>query len=220
MKIPDARGLDATHEVSAQIRSGYLPEKSGPPFKGNVLFYEGLDDSMLNHSALFEKLSNTGYRVIAFDYMGQGGQGGSTGNMDSTRITDIPQIGTLAWNRHARDLQHFPGKTVIGWSTGGLAAYYAAYKGLVDKAVLVAPEIAASSAPGKNLSHFALDLQDKGFQARHAWKIPASVKGLALLPSDASQEVRAAISAHAPNFQLTELNEDPTDAILTFIQKP
>jgi alpha-beta hydrolase superfamily lysophospholipase len=132
--------LGIPHEVSAQLRSGYLPENPAVPFRGNVIFYEGLGDSMLNHAPLFKKLTDAGYRVIAFDYMGQGG---STGTMDNTRIEDIPRIGALAWSKYARDTNAFPAKTVIGWSTGGLAAYYQAHLGQLDKVVLIAPGISA-----------------------------------------------------------------------------
>lgn len=62
------------HVTREKIRMGYYPEQG--VFKGNILYYEGLGDSMLNHAPLFEKLSQNGYRVIAFDYMGQGGSSG------------------------------------------------------------------------------------------------------------------------------------------------
>ncbi len=137
--------LSCEHEVSAQLRAGYLPENPAVPFKGDVIYYEGLGDSMLNHAPLFEKLTGAGYRVVAFDYMGQGG---STGDMDDTRIKDIPKIGSLAWKQFARNPRSKP--TIIGWSTGGLAAYYAAHSDEAGKVVLIAPGIAPNSVVGEN----------------------------------------------------------------------
>src|SRR5690606_21112615 len=76
--------------VTPTIRAGYLPHEG--EFKGNILYFQGLGDSMLNHDPLFLKISKAGYRIIAFDYMGQGG---STGKMDNTRIKYIPWIGEI-----------------------------------------------------------------------------------------------------------------------------
>ena len=73
-----------------KLRAGYLQESKAP--KGNILYLEGLADSMFNHEQLFTALMKEGYRVIAFDYPGQGGpgprQGGSQGNMNDTRIVE------------------------------------------------------------------------------------------------------------------------------------
>jgi alpha-beta hydrolase superfamily lysophospholipase len=132
---------------SVLLRSGYLPENPSVPFRGNVIFYEGLGDSMLNHMPLFKKLTDAGYRVIAFDYMGQGG---STGHMDNTRIEDIHKIGAIAWNKYARDTKKFPIKTVIGWSTGGLAAFYQAHLNQADQVILIAPGIAPKYIVGES----------------------------------------------------------------------
>jgi alpha-beta hydrolase superfamily lysophospholipase len=125
------------HQVRAQIRSGYLPENPVVPFRGNVIFYEGLGDSMVNHAPLFTTLTGAGYRVIAFDYMGQGG---STGSMNDTKISEIGKLGERIWQRYARDLVGHPTKNIIGWSTGGLAAYAEARtKGDAMNVVLIAP---------------------------------------------------------------------------------
>jgi alpha-beta hydrolase superfamily lysophospholipase len=136
------------HEAYAEIRAGYLQEDSAVPFKGNILYFEGLGDSMLNHQPLFEKLTHAGFRVIAFDYMGQGG---STGNMDDTRIEDIPRIGEIAWQKFARDVASYPKRTILGWSTGGLAAYFAASSGQADQVILIAPGIAANAKVGSQI---------------------------------------------------------------------
>lgn len=154
-EVSDPLSFEKKHSLSADLRAGYIEENPRVPFKGNILFYEGLGDSMVNHLPLFRRLSEAGFRVISFDYMGQGG---STGNMDNTRIDDIPKIGDLAWKKFARETQKFPEKNTIGWSTGGLAAYDAAHGGLTHKVVLIAPGIAANFKIGENrLDPFELD---------------------------------------------------------------
>ncbi len=133
--------------LRVKIRAGYLPENPNVPFKGNVIYYEGLGDSMLNHLPLFKTLTESGYRVIAFDYMGQGG---SSGSMDDTRIKDIGYLGNQIWRRFARDLDSFPKRNIIGWSTGGLAAFVqAANEQTINKIILIAPGIAPKSLVGE-----------------------------------------------------------------------
>ena len=129
-----------------EIRAGYLPHKG--EFKGNILYFQGLGDSMLNHDPLFIKLSREGFRVIAFDYMGQGG---SSGSMNKTRIQFIPWIGERIWNRFAYRKNEFQEKTVIGWSTGGLAAYLAATESKADKVILIAPGLAPRKIVGEGI---------------------------------------------------------------------
>jgi len=76
------------HSVSVggiKLRAGVFPSNKDIPLKANVLYLEGLADSMFNHNQLINTLSKAGYQVIAFDYPGQGG---SEGNMNQTRITE------------------------------------------------------------------------------------------------------------------------------------
>jgi alpha-beta hydrolase superfamily lysophospholipase len=141
--------LKIKKEAKVLIRSGYLPHKS--EFKGNILYLEGLGDSMLNHAPLFEKLSSNGYQVIAFDYMGQGG---SSGSMNNTRLQVIADMGKLIldkWTIHQ-------GPTIIlGWSTGGLAAYLATEKYKIDRLILIAPGIVPNLIVGEGLSQWPLN---------------------------------------------------------------
>ena len=133
--------------VTAHIRNGYLAENPSVPFRGNIIYYEGLGDSMVNHLPLVQKLTQAGYRVIAFDYMGQGG---SSGSMNDTRILQIGILGDKIWNLQARDLVHFPKKTILGWSTGGLAAYVQAEDSLdVNTIILIAPGIVPNKEVGE-----------------------------------------------------------------------
>lgn len=129
----------ASFPLNVPIRSGYLKENPAVPFKGNIIYYQGLSDSMLNHLPLFQKLTNAGYRVIAFDYMGQGGSGGELENM---RIYSIIEMGRHFWQLHGRELEKFPKRFVIGWSVGGLAAYVQASQKRAGAVVLLAPGLA------------------------------------------------------------------------------
>lgn len=141
MSVPSSASLmGSAQSLSVSIRHGFLRESSEVPFKGNIIYYEGLGDSMLNHGPLFEQLTMSGYRVIAFDYMGQGG---SSGSMDDTEIPQIGSLGNAIWKKQARDLSGFPRKTIIGWSTGGLAAFYQSqWDSELSRVVLIAPGIA------------------------------------------------------------------------------
>jgi alpha-beta hydrolase superfamily lysophospholipase len=130
------------HNQRVSIRMGYLEENLAVPFKGNIIFYQGLADSMLNHAPLFDKLTGAGYRVIAFDYMGQGG---SSGTMNDTRIAEIGDLGKVIWKLYARDLTLESKMTILGWSTGGLAAYAQARR---DKDVKTLILIAPGLVPG------------------------------------------------------------------------
>lgn len=128
------------------IRAGYIKETA--PFKGNIIYYQGLGDSMLNHLPLFSALSEDGWRVIAFDYVGQGG---SSGCMNSTRLVEIPYIGDQVWNRFYNSKTTKTKKTIIGWSTGGLAAYMQAARSKADKVILLAPGIVPNKIVGEGL---------------------------------------------------------------------
>lgn len=140
------------------LRAGYYVESA--PLKGCVLYLEGLADSVANQAPLFSHLSRNGYRVIFFDYMGQGGSGGS---MNNTRIVDPAntslQISTQAkfiWNKFANMKDEINGqdcsrskKIALGWSTGGLAAYTLVHEGWTDAVALIAPGIHVNAFIGE-----------------------------------------------------------------------
>lgn len=129
-----------------QLRAGYYPENPSKPFRGNILFLEGLGDSIANHDPLFSQLSDQGFRVVGFDYPGQGG---SSDSMNWTRIVDFTfprlEIASMAkevWEKYSR--AEDSGKKrqiVLGWSTGGLAAYYMAAAQWADAVILISPGI-------------------------------------------------------------------------------
>lgn len=151
-----------SEELQTEFRIGTYLEHPQRPFKGCVLYLEGLADSLMNHEPLFKRLSDDGYRTVTFDYMGQGGSGGT---MNDTRITSVSglhkdqEIGRqarwvwelfsradFAWkNRSCRGSR----KRVIGWSTGGLAAYKLAFEGWAQEAVLIAPGIHVKAMVGE-----------------------------------------------------------------------
>lgn len=150
MTIPYTTTLtETTRFTKAAIRSGYLPEKGS--FKGNILYLQGLGDSMLNHDPLFTKLSANGFRVIAFDYMGQGG---STGDMNNTRIKVISQIGGLIWKKWAKASGPV---TLMGWSTGGLAAYLATTSFKIDRIILIAPGLVPNMIVGEGVTQWPIN---------------------------------------------------------------
>lgn len=137
---------------NVDIRIGYLIANENVPFKGNVLYYQGLGDSMLNHDPLFEVLTNAGYRVVAFDYMGQGG---SAGSMDDTRISNINEIGDqvirLLGRKNGPDGSKYH---ILGWSTGGLAAYRKAFYDTgasIKSIIMLAPGIAPNYFVGEGI---------------------------------------------------------------------
>ena len=131
------------------LRTGVYLEQNSSQFKGCVLFLQGLGDSIRNHDPLFLSLSRAGYRTITFDYLGQGG---SEGSMNQTRVIDsrlssqrsILYQATWAWNLFSHKTMNGHNcstskKRVIGWSTGGLAAYILAADQWADSVVLIAP---------------------------------------------------------------------------------
>lgn len=138
---------------TVSIRAGYFKENDEVPFKGNILYLEGLGDSMLNHDPYFKVLSDEGYRVVAFDYMGQGG---SQGSMNDTRLydkSDSQSISVLAKSVYQKFKRDDGDQKVrlIGWSTGGLAAYMLAAEGWADQVVLIAPGLAPKLIVGDKL---------------------------------------------------------------------
>jgi pimeloyl-ACP methyl ester carboxylesterase len=178
--------------------------------KGTVLYLEGLGDSMMNHYPLFNSLSDDGYDVIAFDYIGQGG---STGYMHFSSIQNIGRLAKKVWSTYVTSPSEK--KILLGWSTGGLAAYRYAYlfPEEVRDIVLLAPGISPKIWIGdmmkitmetltqnkflsSNSPHidkirpssplkapgFAINLLATAVVARK-WKMPKSVNGLVLLSS-------------------------------------
>lgn len=154
------------NELEHAQRMGYLLESRESNFKGCVIYLEGFADSIMNHAPLFNKLTNAGYRVLMFDYLGQGG---SEGEMAKTRIAakgapypkakdyEIGEQARFVWKRYSeskdpvygRDCAESP-KLVIGWSTGGLAAYKLAREKWGDAFVFIAPGIVPYKCVGES----------------------------------------------------------------------
>lgn len=150
--------------LNLNMRAGYSLETK--QLRGCVLYLQGLADSIQNHKPYFSRLNDAGYRVIFFDYLGQGG---SEGSMNDSRIQvelppnattqmrrkyneldkyfEIPEQGDFFWskynsvkNRLGQDCSRSP-KIVLGWSTGGLSAYRMAHEKRADAVILIAPGI-------------------------------------------------------------------------------
>jgi alpha-beta hydrolase superfamily lysophospholipase len=171
---PAAETLTQSHVFMEKVKIGNLPyeqrvglflEANKDTFKGCIVYLEGLGDSIQNHYPLFNVLTNVGYRILAFDYLGQGG---SDGEMSSTRIYSMGdpfpkskayEIGTQAkwvWEKFSREADPLFGKTcagsrkmVIGWSTGGLAAYKLAHEKWANAVALIAPGIIPNLCVGE-----------------------------------------------------------------------
>lgn len=146
-------------------RMGYQLEAKDTTFKGCVLYLPGLGDSIRNHDFYFGALNRAGYRVLMFDYLGQGG---SDGDMAKTRIVaggdpfvterdfEIDQQAKFVWKRYSetpdpvygRDCSKSPIR-VIGWSTGGLAAYRMASEKWAQAVILIAPGLAPNPCVGE-----------------------------------------------------------------------
>ena len=255
-----------------KLRAGYFPSKTDKP-KANVLYLEGLADSMFNHDKLVNTLSEAGYRIIAFDYPGQGG---SEGSMNQTRITE-PSLGwgsTRIWfkndhkdknsfkqfmdglSEHKQESSRTPLlishmadevwkkiksdnkidseeqiNAVMGWSTGGLAAYYMAHKKKegIEAVVLIAPgtntkpviKIETETLNGNNefehvdkirpdsplkIPGFTMNLLVSG-HASQDWKVEHDVKGLVLLSDPQkdsyvdSEKVESTLRRNACHFE-------------------
>lgn len=141
-------------DKNVEIRTGFLAANPEVEFKGTILYYQGLADSMLNHDPLFQVLTEAGYRVVAFDYMGQGG---SAGSMNNTTIENINEIGDKVVKKLGRGNGNYH---IIGWSTGGLAAYRKAYhdKGnRILSVTLIAPGISPRVLVGEGLFNWPID---------------------------------------------------------------
>ncbi|AZZ35820.1 hypothetical protein CIK05_03065 [Bdellovibrio sp. qaytius] len=134
------------------LRTGYYAQSQVKPFKGCVMYLEGLGDSVANQQPLFNALSESGYRVLFFDYMGQGQ---SEGSMNNSRVLDpvndslqLSSQAKFVWDLYAKDCGQSK-KLVIGWSTGGLVSYKMARDGWADAVVLIAPGIHAKKFIGE-----------------------------------------------------------------------
>ena len=145
-------------------RMGYLPEAKNSDFKGCVIYLEGLGDSLMNHMPLYRKLSDAGYRVLMFDYLGQGG---SEGTMDrshfmsfdtnTTKVEENLSYQTrFVWKRYSeksdstysRNCSQSP-KRIIGSSIGGLVAFNLSHKKWAEQVVLISPLIIPNPCLGK-----------------------------------------------------------------------
>jgi pimeloyl-ACP methyl ester carboxylesterase len=144
------------------IRTGILRTRRAV-VKGNLMYLEGLGDSMMNHAKLFKKLNNEGYNIISFDYMGQGC---SSGTMNHTTITSIIKLSRKVWSTYVATNEQ---KNLIGWSTGGLAAYKFAKISPVEvnSIALIAPGIAPRILIGDNMQITPATLTQNNFSSEN-----------------------------------------------------
>jgi alpha-beta hydrolase superfamily lysophospholipase len=164
VSLLNATATGSSTWTDIELQTGFYRESESTQFRGCVLYLEGLGDSVKNHIPLYKALSKQGYRTIFFDYFGQGGSGSS---MNNTRIVDLIfpalQISNQAkfvWNHYSEvpDYKtqkscHGSPKKIVGWSTGGLAAYGLAAESWADAVVLIAPGISVKKFIGEAAVH-------------------------------------------------------------------
>ena len=154
-----SQGSFLTDEVAYHghlMRTGLYLENG--KLKGCVLFLQGLGDSILNHEPMFRELAKAGYRTVSYDYYGQGG---SSGSMNETRLESglpsarIKNQAKFMWRYFSTNADPVRGlscagsrRLVIGWSTGGLAAYELANERWAQGVVLLAPGLNIKLAVG------------------------------------------------------------------------
>ena len=125
--------------VEQTVRAGVLHEDPSVPFLGTVTYIQGITDSLCNHAELFGRLHSEGIRVLAFDFLGQGGSTGELSSIDLDWISDQAQA---LWQAKARtDGRWGTQRVQLGWSLGGLSVYRDAFRGKVDAAIVVSPAI-------------------------------------------------------------------------------
>jgi alpha-beta hydrolase superfamily lysophospholipase len=115
----------------------------------DVLFLPGFSDRADNHAPLFSQLTNSGFRVISFDYPSHGKTDCwslATHNMLS--LEGLAQIVLLS-----PEITSDSPLYLVGWSTGGLLAYRMLQRGQpsfrhVKGAVLLAPGLSVYKIPG------------------------------------------------------------------------
>lgn len=160
-----SQGSFLTDEVAYHghlLRTGLYLETG--KLKACVLFLQGLGDSILNHEPLFRAMSLAGYRTISYDYYGQGG---SSGDMNETRLdkglasSRIKNQAKWMWNYFsttADPVRHLScagsRRLVIGWSTGGLAAYELANERWAQGVALFAPGLNIKLAVGTSAGNW------------------------------------------------------------------
>jgi alpha-beta hydrolase superfamily lysophospholipase len=103
---------------------------------------------------LFNKLRQQGYRIVGFDYLGQGG---SEGSLNNSSVGDITQAAQMVWDYYAKTKDPVfhrscadSKKRVIGWSLGGLVGYYLAQLKWSDTSVLINPLLAPKDPAGES----------------------------------------------------------------------
>lgn len=117
--------------------------------KADVLFLTGFSDRADNHAPLFTQLTESGFRVISFDYPSHGETDCWNLNLhDMVSLEGLAQIVLLSPQIRSEAPLY-----LVGWSTGGLLAYRMLQRGQpvfrdVKGAVLLAPGLSVYPVPG------------------------------------------------------------------------
>lgn len=139
--------IGAVHEKQ---RVGLFLQNPEIKPKACVLYLEGLSDSFFNHQNLFSDLNRAGYRVLSFDYLGQGGSEGELSQMRvDSRLNqpfmtgqefEISEQAKWVWSHFQGACRNSP-KLVIGTNVGGLSAFKLAKEKWADAVILLSPSL-------------------------------------------------------------------------------
>jgi alpha-beta hydrolase superfamily lysophospholipase len=106
-------------EWGLKLRTATYSPLSVTP-QADVLFYCGFGDRFDNHTPLFAKLAQAGFRSIAFDLPGHGESTSDAGILNRFNLEDIGSMSGSVEQKYREN----PSRPlfVVGWSLGGLLA--------------------------------------------------------------------------------------------------
>jgi alpha-beta hydrolase superfamily lysophospholipase len=121
----------------------------GTPVRADFLFLIGFSDRADNHAPLFDLLTQSGLRVISFDYPGHGES--ECGSLNDHKIHDLIYYADQV-ERKTREDQMRP-LFLAGWSTGALLVVrglqkYVFLERKISGAVLIAPAVSVHKIVG------------------------------------------------------------------------
>jgi pimeloyl-ACP methyl ester carboxylesterase len=145
----EAKEITVDAGFGCQLRAVVETPTSQEP-TADVLFLTGFSDRADNHGPLFTQMTESGFRVISFDYPSHGKT--DCWNLsfhDMLSLEGLAQIVLLS-----PEIKSEAPLFLVGWSTGGLIAYRMLQRGLpafrkVSGAVLLAPGLSVYPVPGE-----------------------------------------------------------------------
>ncbi len=140
------------------VRTGEFRPAGDEAPKADILFLHGFGDNMLNHGPLFKNWTDSGFRVVSFDFPSHGESiGDSINDFDSASgpILGLAKLAFAVEQKYRKDSSR--PFLIAGWSTGGLLAIRMAqglgsYNGHrdIDALILLAPGVFVRPIVGEN----------------------------------------------------------------------